>query len=582
MEHIGMTRIFESLEDTGLKGFLEGTTSVFENVVTEFFVNAKVIAGTIVSSVCNRKLVITEDVFSTTFRLPTEGMTGFLDIPKDTVMEMHSRISATDVPFKTTRKKREMKVEYHLLHDIIAKSLCAKAGSFDTVTSEKFELMMDHIGQNEVASTTAQDGPRMFTDGCPEVETFEIADWVDNRTKKETNNIERALYDLIAPSDKGKGKLEEVARPNHVEEQRQIVLHSAWDDVCARMDTFDEWMHFRKEPTEPSVNHDYMCIRFLSKELREIAGLHRAQRILVGLPIEAPEASIVGDDVGSNTLQLTSSSISQSQIPALEFSTQKEQEQAINRKLAQQDERIEEIFRTVENVDGTETDSEQGNWILMNSIWIKAQGEQEHVQLNSLTEKQVQLGSGSDPTLIVDPSVYLVDTVQDPESHTIFNEHDTDHQGLSPSNLRMSPSSPHDNSKLVEMDKPVASIDSRMMYMESNLTSLDSRTLSIDLKMHSMESKLCSMGSHIEQLMDTQTSLKLDFGRHKHIVYDKVNQLAGNVTSSQTALETSIICQLAGQQHQLTTDLDMVKLQLAELVEHFKRVGDAKKGEWPE
>ncbi|KZV31208.1 hypothetical protein F511_14903 [Dorcoceras hygrometricum] len=112
----------------------------------------------------------------------------------------------------------------------------------------------------------------------------------------------------------GKGKLEEVARPNPVEEHCQIVRHSAWDDVCARMDTFDEWMHFRKElyelevqksvaehvanikTTEPSVNHEYMCIRFLSKDLREIAGLHRAQRILAGLPIEAPEASIVGDD----------------------------------------------------------------------------------------------------------------------------------------------------------------------------------------------------------------------------------------------------------------------------------------------
>ncbi|KZV40069.1 hypothetical protein F511_27455 [Dorcoceras hygrometricum] len=52
-----------------------------------------------------------------------------------------------------------------------------------------------------------------------------------------------------------------------------------------------------------------------------------------------------------------------------------------------------------------------------------------------------------------------------------------------------------------------------------------------------------------------------------------------NVTSSQTTLETSIIRLLAGQQHQMTTDLDMVKLQLAKLVEHLKWVGDAKKGE---
>ncbi|KZV27908.1 lipoprotein [Dorcoceras hygrometricum] len=50
MEHTGMVRMFKSLEDTGLRGFLEGTTYVFENAVTEFFANAKIIARTIIST----------------------------------------------------------------------------------------------------------------------------------------------------------------------------------------------------------------------------------------------------------------------------------------------------------------------------------------------------------------------------------------------------------------------------------------------------------------------------------------------------------------------------------------------------
>ncbi|KZV37714.1 hypothetical protein F511_37828 [Dorcoceras hygrometricum] len=81
------------------------------------------------------------------------------------------------------------------------------------------------------------------------------------------------------------------------------------------------------------------------------------------------------------------------------------------------------------------------------------------------------------------------------------------------------------------------------------------------------------------QLMDTQNVLKLDFGRYKNIYFEKVDKLATNVTTSQTALKTSLIRQLVGQQYQLTTDLDMVKLKLEELVEHLKRIGDAKKGE---
>ncbi|KZV28707.1 hypothetical protein F511_12575 [Dorcoceras hygrometricum] len=142
LEHTGMTRMFKSLEDTGLKGFMEVPTSVYKDDVTEFLVNAKVIAGTIVSFVCNQKMVINEDVFSTTFRRSTEGMIGFLDILKYKVMEMHSRFSEIDVSFRAPSEKREMKVEYRLLHDIFAKSLCTKAGSFDTFTSQKFELMV--------------------------------------------------------------------------------------------------------------------------------------------------------------------------------------------------------------------------------------------------------------------------------------------------------------------------------------------------------------------------------------------------------------------------------------------------------
>ncbi|KZV49845.1 hypothetical protein F511_43272 [Dorcoceras hygrometricum] len=74
-----------------------------------------------------------------------------------------------------------------------------------------------------------------------------------------------------------------------------------------------------------------------------------------------------------------------------------------------------------------------------------------------------------------------------------------------------------------------------------------------DSNMQSMEFKLRSMNSHIEQLLNTQTFLKLDFGRHKFIIYEK--------------------------KQQFTEDLDMVKLQLSELVEHLKQIGNDKNGE---
>ncbi|KZV37072.1 hypothetical protein F511_25640 [Dorcoceras hygrometricum] len=128
MEHIGMARMLKSLEDTWLKGFLEASDLVYECVVIEFFANEKFIAETIVSCVANRKMALTKDVFTEVFGLPTEGLTNFLDIPKETVAEKRRRFYGSDEPFKAPHKKKEMKMEFRLLHDIIAKALCAKAG----------------------------------------------------------------------------------------------------------------------------------------------------------------------------------------------------------------------------------------------------------------------------------------------------------------------------------------------------------------------------------------------------------------------------------------------------------------------
>ncbi|KZV44640.1 hypothetical protein F511_34121 [Dorcoceras hygrometricum] len=107
-----------------------------------FSLKVEVIAGTIVNSVANRKLALSKGVFAATFGLPTEGVDGFLDVPKETVNEMRSRFSDSRMPFRAPSKKKGMKMEYCLLHDNVAKALCAKAGSFDMVTSEKFDLMV--------------------------------------------------------------------------------------------------------------------------------------------------------------------------------------------------------------------------------------------------------------------------------------------------------------------------------------------------------------------------------------------------------------------------------------------------------
>ncbi|KZV43398.1 filament-like plant protein 1 [Dorcoceras hygrometricum] len=150
------------------------------------------------------------------------------------------------------------------------------------------------------------------------------------------------------------------------------------------------------------------------------------------------------------------------------------------------------------------------------------------------TEHQQQ-GSTDNPTQPEDPSVNITDTVKNPGPDPTSEDNNTDHQGPNPSHLQMV-------AYTADSEE-----DTRLSFLEVQVDLFGLKTLSIDSKMHSMESKLCSMNSNIDQMMDTQKSLKLEFGRHKHIFHDKMNTLAGTVTSSQTALKTSIIRQLAVQ-----------------------------------
>ncbi|KZV32449.1 hypothetical protein F511_15707 [Dorcoceras hygrometricum] len=140
MDNAGMVKMFKSLEESGFRGFLV-SGSVFEGALTELFANTSIIAGTIVSIVAKRRMVITKDVLRSVSS-SNRRIVSFLGLPAKTVADMKVFFSAIDVPFRPLSKKKDMKVEYRLLHDIVAKSLSAKAGSFDVVTTEKFEMMV--------------------------------------------------------------------------------------------------------------------------------------------------------------------------------------------------------------------------------------------------------------------------------------------------------------------------------------------------------------------------------------------------------------------------------------------------------
>ncbi|KZV46286.1 hypothetical protein F511_19611 [Dorcoceras hygrometricum] len=75
--------------------------------------------------------------------------------------------------------------------------------------------------------------------------------------------------------------------------------------------------------------------------------------------------------------------------------------------------------------------------------------------------------------------------------------------------------------------------------------------LSLEFKIASMDSRALSLDSKIDGIMDAQTFMKLDFGLYKRAFYEKMDTMAANITSSQTALETSLIHQFTEHQCRL-------------------------------
>ncbi|KZV56718.1 hypothetical protein F511_07640 [Dorcoceras hygrometricum] len=95
----------------------------------------------VVSVIGGMTVEFSESVFAAAFGLPTEGLTDLSEVPKDLLSKAQRLFSASEKEVSVSCLKKEVKMQYHLLSDILAKSLFVKAGSFDAVTRDRFLLM---------------------------------------------------------------------------------------------------------------------------------------------------------------------------------------------------------------------------------------------------------------------------------------------------------------------------------------------------------------------------------------------------------------------------------------------------------
>ncbi|KZV39170.1 hypothetical protein F511_25800 [Dorcoceras hygrometricum] len=141
MDDQGMVSMFQALMASGLEGFLGCPAVIYEASLVDFFANASVRDGMVVSIVHGVTVEFSEQFFAETFELPVEVLIDLTEIPKDLVFDARSIVSFSGEPVSMFGKKKEMKFEYRLLCDIMEKTISVKAGSFDSLTMEKFLML---------------------------------------------------------------------------------------------------------------------------------------------------------------------------------------------------------------------------------------------------------------------------------------------------------------------------------------------------------------------------------------------------------------------------------------------------------
>ncbi|KZV22647.1 hypothetical protein F511_43780 [Dorcoceras hygrometricum] len=142
LDDASMVQMFETLIATGLKEFLGCLAVFYEDALTEFFANSSVREDAmVVSTIGGTVIEISQEMFAAAFELPTESLIDLTDVLKNFVFDARSLFSDSKEQVSMSCLKKALKFHYRLLHDILAKTIYIKAGSFDSVTRDRFLLM---------------------------------------------------------------------------------------------------------------------------------------------------------------------------------------------------------------------------------------------------------------------------------------------------------------------------------------------------------------------------------------------------------------------------------------------------------
>ncbi|KZV33690.1 phosphoglycerate mutase-like [Dorcoceras hygrometricum] len=504
-------------------------------------------------------------MFAETFGLPTEGTVGFLDIPKETMSEMRSRFSGSDVPFRSPIKKKEMNMEFRLPHDIVATTLCAKAGSFDMVTSEMFDMMgyavqlsilLGNLVKADLGESVKLHPQKVLTGKSvatyikknwkvtPTVETIEMEEWLEKdarveqdgsnpQLEREADTIERALVVRSGPEQSAQQTFTYVGQgifePIHIREINwvtHILSKIAPEDkvkgtleVVSRPNQVEEHCQLVLNSAWEVVSNmmadfdEWIHIRTAVK-LRDISSFEDLTQIEDKFFLLAETVEV------SELLQCRS---------------------LLMYKLYETE--VQNLFD--KNLENFKIDVPSFNHdylcirFLNNKLKeIATQHRAQRVLAGlPIADQEQAQDQGSDRrTEKIDEVVRSVVNIEETANET--REHEA------PNNEHQAPNNEH------------RALDEQMGETQNSMSGQQEQPGS---------------GENPTPLEDHSINNERAF-------HDKIDAVVGNVKSSQKSLETTVLNHLTEHQIQLASVLGFVKMKLAELVDHFKNAGDAKKG----
>ncbi|KZV36716.1 alpha-humulene/(-)-(E)-beta-caryophyllene synthase-like [Dorcoceras hygrometricum] len=103
MDYHEMVSMFEALVASGLRGFLGCPAVVYEDYLVDFFENASVRSGVIISTVGGQLVEISEELFAESFELPVNGLGDLSEMPKDVIFDARSIVSLSEELAKEAR-----------------------------------------------------------------------------------------------------------------------------------------------------------------------------------------------------------------------------------------------------------------------------------------------------------------------------------------------------------------------------------------------------------------------------------------------------------------------------------------------